>query len=117
MRRKTVRYGVRLISCGIVSVILATYFHEQIATLFRLSQDAEARFIFMGLFWGGVLGFCGIMVTVIGFFLSPFGIENKSLLPAICFLFGVIIIFFLLFMHSFSVKGLPRLRPGKTITI
>ena len=117
MRRKTVRYGVRLVSGGIVSVILATYFHEQLADLFRLSEGAEARFIFMGLFWGGVLGFCGIMVTIIGFFLSPFGVEKKSLLPAICFLFGVIIIFFLLFMHSLSVKEQPRLRPGKTITI
>ena len=117
MRKRTVRYGVKLISGGIVSVILATYFHEQIAGLFRLSQGTEARFIFVGLFWGGVLGFCGILVTVIGFLLSPFGLEKKSLIPALCFLLGVIIIFFLLLIHSFSGTEHPRLRPGETITI
>ena len=117
MRKKTVRYGVKLISGGIVSVTLATYFHEQIATLFRFSQGAEAHFIFIGLFWGGVLGFCGILVTVIGVLLPPLSLENKSLLPALCFLFGVIIIFFLLFIHSFTARDQPRLRPGETITI
>jgi MFS family permease len=108
---------VRLISGGIVSVILATYFHEQIAAIFRFSHGGEARFIFLGLFCGGVLGFCGILVTVIGFLLSSIGVDNKSLLPALCFLFGVIIIFFLLFLRSFSVEEHPRLRPGETITI
>jgi hypothetical protein len=117
MRRKTVRSGVRLISGGIVSVILATYFHEQIAAVFGFSHGGEARFIFMGLFWGGGLGFCGILITVVGFLLSPVGLEKKSLLPALCFLFGVIIIFFLLLIHSFTVKEHPRLRPGETITI
>jgi uncharacterized membrane protein required for colicin V production len=117
MRKKTIRSGLKLISGGIVSVVLATYFHEQIASLFRLSQDAETRFIFMGLFCGGGLGFCGILITVIGFLLSPNGLENKSLLPALCFLFGIIVIFFLLLVHSFTVNEHPRLRPGETITI
>lgn len=108
---------MRLISGGIVSVILATYFHEQIAAIFGFSHGGEARFIFMGLFWGGGLGFCGILITVVGFLLSSVGLEKKSLLPALCFLFGVIIIFFLLLIHSFTVKEHPRLRPGETITI
>ena len=117
MRVKTVSSGVKLISGGIVSVILATYFHEHVAAILRFSQEGETRFIFLGLFLGGGLGFCGILITVIGFLLTPLGVERKSLLPVLCFLIAVVFIFFMLLLHSFTVKEHPRLLPGESITI
>lgn len=117
MRRNTVKSGLKLISGGIVAVILATFFHEQLARLLFLSPGGETRFIFLGLFWGGVLGFCGILVTIIGFLRAPAGERQVRLLPALITLIAVIVIFFILLFGSFRGSQQPRLRPGETITI
>lgn len=117
MRRSTVKSGLRLLIGGVVLVILAAFFHEQVATILFLSPGSESQFIFFGLFWGGVLGFCGILVTVLGFLRPPAGGERKSLLPSLVILIVVVLVFFILLYFSFRSSEQPRLRPGETITI
>ncbi|HEY6874101.1 MAG TPA: hypothetical protein VI298_15360 [Geobacteraceae bacterium] len=116
MRRNTVKSGLNLISGGVVAVILATFFHEQMAGLLFLSPGGETRFVFLGLFWGGILGFCGILVTIIGFLRPPAGERQVRLFAALLTLVVVILIFFILLVGSFRSSELPRLR-GETITI
>lgn len=117
MRRSTVKSGLRLVVGGIVSVILATFFHEQAAALLFFPPGGETSFVFLGLFWGGVLGFCGILVTVLGFLRAPAGGERVRLLPTLVTLVVVVLIFFILLSLSLRKTEQPRLRPGETITI
>jgi hypothetical protein len=117
MRRNTVKSGLRLITGGIVAVILATFFHEQMAGLLFLSPGGETQFIFLGLFWGGALGFSGIVVTVIGFLRAPAGERQVRLGATVIALLVVIVIFFVLLVVTFKSTEQPRLRPGETITI
>lgn len=110
--------GLRLIVGGIVAVILATFCHDQIAALFMFSPGGETRFIYLGLFWGGVFGFCGILVTIIGFLRTPGGGGKENLFPTVLFLVFAVLLFFILLWASFrNPYEQPRLRPGETITI
>ncbi len=117
MRRSTIKPGLRLISGGVVAVILASFFHEQMAELLFLSPGGEAEFIFLGLFWGGVRGFFGILGTIIGFLLAPAGEQRVNLLRSVITLIVVILLFFILLFVTFRNPESPRLRPGETITI
>jgi hypothetical protein len=118
VRRRTVKAGVRLIIGGIVAVILATFCHDQVAALFMFSPGGETRFIYLGLFWGGLFGFCGILVTIIGFLRASGAGGKESLFPIIMLLFLAVLLFFTLLWISFqSPEEHPRLRPGETITI
>ena len=116
MRRSTVKSGLKLIVGGVVSVILATFFHEQVAALLFFSPGGGTEFVFLGLFAGGVLGFSGILVTVFGFLRAPAG-EKVRLLPTLVTLIVVVLLFFILLSFSFRSTEQPRLRPGETITI
>lgn len=117
MRRVTIKSGLRLLTGGVVAVILAAFFHEQIARLLFLSPGGQDQFVFLGLFWGGVLGFCGILVTVIGFLRAPAGGRGVRLLPSVAALIVVVLVFFILLFLSFRSPEQPHLRPGETITI
>lgn len=117
MRRITIKSGLKLITGGVVAVILAAFFHEQIARLLFLSPAGQAQFVFLGLFWGGVLGFCGILVAVIGFLRAPAGERGVRLLPSVVALMVAVVVFFILLFLSFRNSEQPRLRPGETITI
>jgi hypothetical protein len=117
MRRKTVKYGLELIIGGIFATILATFFHEQAAGLLFLSPGGETQFIFLGFFWGAVLGCCGILVTFVGFLRTAAGDPKVRLFPVIVVLIIVILLFFILVFVSFRNPEQPRLRPGETITI
>lgn len=117
MRRSTVKSGLKLIIGGVVAVILATFFHEEMAWLLFLSPGGETQFVFWGLFWGGVLGFIGILLTVLGFLRAPAGEQRVSLRPVLVALIVSILLFFLLLFVTFRSPEQPRLRPGETITI
>ena len=117
MRRSTVKSGLRLIIWGIVSVILATFFHQEVANLLFLSPGGEDQLVYLGLFWGGTLGFLGIIVIVSGFLRTSTGERKEKLLPTLALLMLLILTFFVLLLVSFRTPEHPRLRPGETITI
>ena len=117
MRRSTVKSGLKLIIAAVVLVILAAFFHEQIADFLLLSPGGETQFIFLGLFWGGVSGFCGIAVAVVGLLRTPGGEHAVSLLRPMAILAALVFLFMYLLFSSFSPPERPKLRPGETITI
>ncbi|KAF0221684.1 MAG: hypothetical protein FD174_15 [Geobacteraceae bacterium] len=117
MRKSTVKSGLNLVSAGIVLVTLATFFHEQIAWILSLSHGSETRFVFLGLFWGGMAGCLGIVVTVAGFLRGTVNRQEITLVPAVIILVAVALLFIFLLFSSFTNSEQPRLRPGETITI
>ncbi len=117
MRKRTVNIGLNMISAGILLIILATFFHEQASRLLFLPTAAEARFVFLGLFWGGTTGCFGILVTVAGMLRREIDKENRHLALTLIILGIVTALFFMLLFTSFTTHGQPRLRPGETITI
>ncbi len=118
MRGNRIKAGLNLLILAICMVIVATFFHEEVAGLFALSPSGEARFVFIGLFWGGVCGCLGILLTVWGIIL-----QNSSpgrgvpLGPTLIVLAATILLFFFLLYAAFKSPEPPRLRPGETITI
>ncbi len=117
MRRSTVNTGLKLIIAAVVSVIMAAFFHEQIAAIFFLSPGGETQFVFLGLFWGGVFGFCGITVTIAGLLRAPGKEQAAGLLRLMVILAALVILFIFLLFSSFSEPERMKLRPGETITI
>lgn len=117
MRKSTVKSGLNLISAGIVLVTLATFFHERIAWILSLSSSGEMRLVFFGLFWGGMAGCMGIIVTVTGLLRGAASRQEINLTPALIILVAAAVFFFILLFSSFTTTEQPRLRPGETITI
>ena len=117
MRRSTVKSGLNLIIAAVVSVILAAFYHEYLASLLFLSSGGETQFIFLGLFWGGVLGFCGIAVAVVGLIRAPGGGAAVDLLRPMIVLVALVLVFFYLLFSAFKAPERPNLRPGETISI
>ena len=116
MRRTTVKTGLTVITAGIAVVTVATFCHEWLAGLFVLSPESEIRLVLIGLFWGGLFGGLGAVITVTGFFRAAGGREVR-LLPVLLFLAVAVILFCVLFYSSVEHPRPPRLRPGETITI
>lgn len=117
MRKSTIKSGLNLLLAGVAVVTVATFYHEQVADLFYFPSDTEAQFVFFGFFWGGMFGFMGIIVTVVGFLRSPAAGREINLLPTIIILAAATILFFSLFLSSFKNNEQPKVRPGETITI
>jgi len=116
MRKTTVKTGLTVISAGIVIVTVVTFCHEWLAGLFFLSHESEMRLIVIGLFWGGLFGGLGAVITVTGFFRAAGGREVR-ILPVLLFLAVAVILFFVLFYSTLEHSSPPRLRPGETVTI
>lgn len=117
MRRNSIKGGLNLLIVAISLVILATFFHEQVADLLSLPPSGETRFIFLGLFLGGVCGCLGILITVAGLLRHPTTGRNVPLVPTLIVLAATILLFFILLYSSFNAPEPARLRPGETITI
>jgi hypothetical protein len=117
MRRSIVKSGLKLIIAAVALVILAAFFHDHVAALFFLSPGGETQFIFLGLFWGGVLGCSGIVVTIVGLLRGPAGERAVNLLKPLVILAAFILLFVYLLLTSFNQPERPQLRPGETITI
>lgn len=116
MRKGTIRTGMNFVTAGIGSLILATFFHEEVARVLSLSPGSEAEFVVLGLFWGGVLGILGISIVTLGFLRSA-AAEGVSLVPSMIILAAAVFLFFVLLFTSLTAPKAPRLRPGDTITI
>lgn len=117
MRRSVVKTGLKLVSAAVALVISAAFFHEYVASLFFLSPGGETQFIFLGLFWGGLFGFSGIAVMIVGLLRSPGGEQGVGLLKPLVILVALVLFFLCLLLSSFSGPERPQLRPGEMITI
>jgi hypothetical protein len=73
--------------------------------------------IYLGFFWGGVLGCMGILVAVAGLVRSAAPGREVRLTPVLLMLAAATILYFFLFYSSFTHPEQPRMRPGETITI
>ena len=117
MRRSSVRAGLNLISTAVAFVIVAAFFHEQAATLFFLHPGAEEQLVMLGLFWGGIAGFAGIVVLITGMVRPTGGPYTASLKKPLFTLIFLVVLFVLLLVSSFELPDHQKLRPGETITI
>lgn len=117
MRRSSVNSGLRLIIVAVVSIILAAFFHDTIASLLFLNPGGETQFIFLGLFWGGIIGFCGIAVTFVGLLRAPAAEQSASILKPLVVLAALVILFIYLLFSSLTAPEQLKLNPGETITI
>jgi hypothetical protein len=117
MYKKTVRSGLRFMATGLVLVLLATFFHAQMASLLFLDFENEARLTFLGFFLGGVCGGCGVLVTAVGLLQSAGREPGVRLAPTVLLLLSLIALFFVLAYNSVSVPRAPVLPSGESITI
>ncbi len=117
MRKSTVRVGMKCILAGIVVITLVTFFHREIAGLFQLSLSDEAEFISMGLFWGGVSGGAGVLVSIVGFLRKSRTENNVHLAPTVIIMIGMAILFFLLLFSFIKSYEPQNNRSDETITI
>jgi hypothetical protein len=121
VRKRTVRNGMRLVMAALILIVLASFYHGQISDLFSLSSAAENRIYRLGMFWAAAIGSYGVVVTALGFALSPLKNDVKiRLMPIFLAISAMIFLFF--YLLSSSVNAPPgeeqrRLRPGETITI
>lgn len=117
MRKGTVKSGLNLLLAAVVPLILVTFYHEQIARLLILSTHNEIMLVYLGFFWGGVIGCLGIMVTVAGLALNAGKALEVRLAPSVILLAAALIFYFFLFYASFTTTEPAKLKPGETITI
>ncbi len=117
MRKKTVKKGLNLIIAGVVTLILATFFHGNLADILNLSPSGEASLVFMGFLLGGMAGCLGIVITVAGLASSAGKGTDVRLGLTLLILVGALFFYFFLFYDSLTTSEPPRLRPGETINI
>ena len=117
MRRKTVRSGLRYILTGIVFIMLATFFHEEIARLLFLGLGGRSEVTFLGFFFGGVFGGFGVLIAALGFMQNGGDETGVRLGPTILLILGAIILFFYLAFSSFTHPAPSEPAPGESINI
>jgi hypothetical protein len=118
MRRSIVHKGIRLLIAAILLVIVASFYHETVADLLMLSPGGAVQFVYLALFWSGILGGLGIILVIAGLIGTGAGEKPVRLGPVTIVLLVVIGIFFVLFYRSlFNPDTPPRLRPGETVVI
>ena len=112
---------MRLVMAALILIILSSFYHTQLSDLFSLSSGAESRIYRLGIFWAAAIGGYGVVVTVLGFVLSPLKYDIRiRLMPLFLGISALIILFF--YLLSYSITAPPgdeqrRVRPGETITI
>jgi hypothetical protein len=120
MRKRTIRSGLRLLLGALVLIILASFYHTDLADLLSLSPGMEQRFYRLGMFGAAAMGIYGVTLFVSGLLLSPDRREENRvrIAPLFFMLLCALALFFYLFVASFTApyRNTP-LRPGETITI
>ena len=117
MRKKTVKTGFNLILAGVVSLILATFYHGHIARLLLLSQGGETIFVLLGFLVGGAAGCLGILVVLAGMLLGPGKEQGIRLSYTVILLASALVIYIFLSFLSITGTEPSGLEPGETITI
>ena len=109
MRKATVKTGITVITTAIITITVVTFCHEWLARLFFLTHESEMRLIVIGLFWGGLSGGLGAVITVAGIFRASGGREVR-ILPVLLFLAMAVILFFVLFYSTLEHPAPPPSR-------
>jgi hypothetical protein len=117
MRKRTVKTGFNLLLAGVVSLILATFYHGHVARLLLLSPGGETVFVFMGLLVGAGTGALGILLALAGVVLAPGKEQEVRLSYTLILLTSAIVIYFFLSYQSLTDTEPPRQETGETITI
>jgi hypothetical protein len=117
MHRRTVKSGLNLIVVGIVAIIVATFFNNEVSQVLSLTVSGQNRLIVFGLFCGGLSSGLGIMVALVGLLRNQVESNDTKLSRTIVVLIAVVILFFFLFYRSFDAPRHPPLRQGETIII
>ena len=117
MHKKTVRSGLRLIAAGMVFVMVATFFHDELSRLLFLDMAGEARLTFIGFFLGGACGGFGVLIAAVGLLQTGYNEARLRLAPTIFFLFSLVVLFCVLAYQSITVPMPPRLPPGESVNI
>src|SRR6266704_6944930 len=112
---------MRLIMAAMILIVMASFYHIELSDLFSLSPASESQFYRLGIFWSAAIGGYGVMMTVLGFALSPRKDDAQvRLLPIFLCIFAMLFLFFYLLSSSINAPARDeqrRLRPGETITI
>ncbi|HJV66837.1 MAG TPA: hypothetical protein VJ550_13965 [Geomonas sp.] len=117
MRKRTIRSGLRFMIAGILCVILATFFHAQLASLLFGGMADEGRLTFLGFFLGWMLSGWGALLAVAGFVQGGVNSDRVRLAPTFLLLVSLVILFFVLAYDSMTSPRVPPLQPGETINI
>lgn len=118
MRSQTVRSGLRYLTAGVISIIVATYFPAQVSRYLFLGFADQFRLAFLGFFIGGMSSAWGIIIAAAGFLQSGAQEKRVRLAPTILLLFALIALFFVLAYNSFTIpQSQPQLEPGESIDI
>lgn len=121
VRKRTIRNGMRLVLAALILIIVASFYHANLADLFSLSSSAESRIYRLGIFWAAAIGAYGGVLAAFGLVLPhEKRDETVRILPVFLLAAGLIALFFYLLTASFDAPPNPeqrRLRPGETITI
>jgi nitrate/nitrite transporter NarK len=112
---------MRLVMLALILIILASFYHLQISEVFSLSSAAENKTYSLGMFWAAAIGGYGVVLTALGFVLSPH--KNDPQIRLLRYILGITaMIFFFFYLMSSTIDSPPkqehrRLRKGETITI
>jgi hypothetical protein len=117
MRKRTVKTGCNMLLAGVVSLILATFYHGHVARLLQLSPGGETVFVFLGFLVGAGAGSLGILLALAGVVLAPGKEQEVRLSYTLILLASAIVIYLFLSYLSLTSSEPPRLEPGETITI
>lgn len=121
MRKRTVRNGLRLVIACLGLVVLASFYHEGVADLFRLSPDGEFRMYRLAIFWASAIGGYGVVLITLGLVMSPgSGDQQVRLLPLVALIALLLALFAYLTVQHVSHPeryDRERLAPGESITI
>lgn len=117
MRKKTVRSGLRFIAAGIVCVMIASIFHDQVSRLLFLDMANEVRLTFLGFFMGGTFAGCGVLVAAVGLLQSGVDEVRVRLAPTVVLVLSLIVLFFVLGYNSVTAPKVSPLQPGESINI
>lgn len=118
MRAATVRAGLKMLIAAISLLIMASFYHDAMSRLFALSATASGQFVYLSLFWAGMLGGGGIVVVIIGLLRVSVAGQRVRLAPTLLILLAMVALFFMLLYRSFTAPAdSPMLRPGETIVI
>ena len=119
MRKRTIRKGLQFILVALFLIILASYYHSELAGFFAFSVSSEERFYGLEIFLAAATGSYGVVLTVFGFVLSGDARDaGIRLLPVFLLIVTAVMLFFFLLISSLNGTSNPvPLPPRETITI